>query len=288
MRTRRDILALCAGSLALPFASARAETGGIAIVDWALLETALALGLTPMAAVELVLFKKIVAEPPLPSGIIDLGLRGAINFELLATLQPSLIYGSNYSAWANDTLKRMAPVREFTIYQRGQAPYEKAVSAMRGMAEDQGLPEKAESYIAETESYLVSVGSRLAQQRQCPILIINLGDARHFRAFGVDSMFGDVAARLGFANAWATKTAYSATAPVGLERLADHPDATIAVVGPVPPEAARALPQSALWLAMPAVREGRTVWLPNINPFGGLPAARRFARLLAEGLEGAT
>nr|WP_250157520.1 ABC transporter substrate-binding protein [Tianweitania aestuarii] len=269
----------------MPFASARADEGGIAIVDWALLETALALGLKPMAAVELVLYQKIVAEPALPDGIIDLGLRGALNFELLATLQPSLIYGSNYSAWANDTLMRMAPVREFSIYLRGQAPFEKAVAAMRGMAGDQGLQARAETYISETEHFLAATGERLARQRQRPILIINLGDARHFRAFGSDSMFGDVAARMGFVNSWATRTAYSAAAPVGLESLADHPDAIIAVVGPVPPEAARTLPQSALWRAMPAVREGRTVWLPNINPFGGLPAARRFARLLAEELK---
>jgi ABC-type Fe3+-hydroxamate transport system substrate-binding protein len=37
-----------------------------------------------------------------------------------------------------------------------------------------------------------------------------------------------------------------------------------------------------LWKAFPAVRDGRVVTLPPVNPFGALPAARRFARVLAE------
>lgn len=286
MRTRRDVLALLAGAAsALPFAPAWARAGGIAIVDWALLETALALGIVPQSAVELVLFREVAVEPAVPAQVVDLGLRGSINFELLATLKPRLIYGSNYSAWANDTLSRIAPVRELTIYERGEAPFAKAEAAMRVMAQDHGRQEEAERFIAETHADIAHRAERLAAHRARPLIIINLGDARHFRAFGEDSMFGDLAARMGFTNSWAGHTAYSATAPVGLEALLDHPEATVVIVSPVPPEAERILPQSALWQAMPSVSRGRVVTLAPINPFGGLPAARRFARLLHDGLE---
>lgn len=285
MITRRGILALGCLVTAAVYKPARASSEQIAIVDWALLETALAIGITPVAAVELVLFRELAIEPSVPESVIDLGLRGSINFELLATLRPSLIYGSNYSAWANETLRELAPVRAWTIFQRGEPPYEKAVAAMREMAADQGRLATAEAYIAQTESLFTNIRQRLAPKALRPLLIINLGDARHFRAFGTDSMFGDVATRLGFQNAWSRGTAYSATAPVGLEALADHPDATVVVIGPLPVEAQRILPRSAIWQNMPAVRDNRWITLSPVNPFGGLPAARRFARLLNEALE---
>jgi len=285
MITRRGILALGCLATAAIYRPANASSEQIAIVDWALLETALAIGLKPMAAVELVLFRELAIEPSVPESVVDLGLRGSINFELLATLRPSLIYGSNYSAWANETLRKIAPVREWTIFKRGEPPYQKAVAAMREMAAAHGLQASAEAYIAEIETLFTDIRRRLARKSAHPLLIVNLGDARHLRAFGTDSMFGDVATRLGFQNAWGRRTAYSAAAPVGLEALAGYPDATVIIIGPLPVEAKRILPRSAIWQNMPAVRDNRWVTLPPVNPFGGLPAARRFARLLNEALE---
>jgi iron complex transport system substrate-binding protein len=52
----------------------------------------------------------------------------------------------------------------------------------------------------------------------------------------------------------------------------------------LPPEVRRALPDNALWNALPAVREGRVAVLDPINHFGGLPSARRFARLLGDAM----
>src|SRR5690606_24380338 len=127
------------------------------------------------------------------------------------------------------------------------------------------------------------IGARIAPLADYPIFAISLGDSRHFRAFGMDSMFGDVLGRLGLRNAWTDGTSYSAAAPVGIEALARVPDASIAVVGPLPPEVQRTLDENALWNALPAVREGRVAVLDPINHFGALPSASRFARLLAQG-----
>lgn len=285
--SRRRLLALsaaCAGfglGSAVP-ASAFAQTKSepVAIVDWALLETALALGIVPRAAVELVLYREIVVEPPVPEEVVDLGLRGSINFELLATLAPERIYGSNYTAWAHDLMGAIAPVTSLPIYLDGTPPYERAEAAMRAMAADFGMEAEAERYIAETAETLDARGRRLEAHHDRPLLIINIGDAAHFRVFGEDSMYGATARRMGFDNAWGAKTSYSASAPVSIGTLADYPEAAIVIVSPIPPDAKRALPESVLWNAMPAVRAGRVATLDTINPFGALPAARRFARLL--------
>ena len=126
----------------------------------------------------------------------------------------------------------------------------------------------------------------MAEHRERPIFVVSLGDSRHFRAFGADSLFGDVLTRLGLTNAWTDTTSYSAAAPVGLEALARVPESSIVIVEPLPPEVGRNLPDNALWHALPAVKAGRVSIVPPINHFGGLPAARRFARLLTEALTG--
>lgn len=283
--SRRALLAGAAAFASMGFVPARASPPRRAvIVDWALLETALALDLAPAGAVELALFRRIAVEPEVPQGVADLGLRGAINFERVAALQPDLVYGSNYSAWANPLLRRIAPVREIVVYRRGEDPFPKAEDAMRRMADHFGVSERAEAYIGETGAALAATAERLRRHGGRPLLVINLGDARHFRAFGADSLFGSVGGRLGFANAWGPRTSYSATAPVGIEALAAFGEALVAIIGPVPPDARRTLPKSALWQAMPAVRAGRVVTLSSVNPFGALPAARRFARLIGDAL----
>ncbi len=97
-------------------------------------------------------------------------------------------------------------------------------------------------------------------------------------------MLGDVLARLGFENAWKDATSYSAAAPVGIEALARVPEASLIVVSPVPPEARWTLGESALWQALPMVREGRVATIEPVNHFGGLPSARRFARLFGDAM----
>ncbi len=99
-------------------------------------------------------------------------------------------------------------------------------------------------------------------------------------------MFGDVLQRLGFTNAWSRPTSYAAAAPVPLEALAEVPEAAIVIISPVPPDAQSTLADSPLWQALPAIREQRVVILAPINPYGALPAALRFARLLSEALSG--
>ncbi|WP_102959952.1 ABC transporter substrate-binding protein [Mangrovicella endophytica] len=287
--TRRAFIAAGAGLALSPACTvpAAAASQRVAIVDWALLETCLALEVTPLAAVELVLFRRIAVEPAVPDSVVDLGLRGSINLELLSGLRPDVIYGSSFNLWANDLLSRIAPVRMLSVFERGVRPYRKAESAMRTMAAELGVPDRADAYIAALDSELAATKAQLAARTDRPVLIINIGDPRHFRVFGEDSMFGEVAARLGFRNAWGARTSYSATAPVGLEALAKVPEAIVLVIAPIPPDAAAALPQSALWNAMPPVREGRVHMIEPVNPFGGLPAARRFARLFAGAIEAA-
>jgi iron complex transport system substrate-binding protein len=280
--SRRSVLA---GAAAL-FAAGQAEAAEprVATLDWALLETLLAMGVAPVAAAELVLFRQVAVEPLVPQGVIDVGLRGMPNFEALRCAAPDLIFNSAYYVAAEPKLRLIAPVETTSIYRRGAPPFVRAEEAARRLAEATSRPEAAERLVAATQETLANCRAALAGWGARPLLVINLGDARHFRVFGPDSMFGEVLARLGLANAWTSGTSYAASAPVGLEALARFADAGVVILPPVPPDAQRILPQSAVWRALPSVRENRVVVLGSMNPFGGLPTAMRFARLLTQAL----
>lgn len=281
---RRELLALAA---AAPFLPAQANAGepAIAVIDWGLLETALAIGAVPVAASELLQFRKIAIEPQVPDTVADLGLRGSPSFELLRVVRPALILISGFYEYQRPSLERIAPVLALPVYEEGRPPYPLAQYSTAALGERLGRKTQAQAYIEETGQELARAKKALAGVADRPFFVISLGDSRHFRAFGADTMFGDVLGRLGLANAWRHATSYSAAAPVGIEALAQAPEAFVVVIGPLPPEVRRGLGENALWNALPSVREGRTVFLDPVNHFGALPSTRRFARLLAAGIE---
>ncbi|GGC82076.1 iron-siderophore ABC transporter substrate-binding protein [Chelatococcus reniformis] len=280
--TRRALLAAPLSGLAL--AAARAGTPRIAAIDWAALETLLAIGVAPVAAAELILYRAVVVEPALPPGVADLGLRGSPNYEALWAARPDLILSSDFYVWAEPKLRLIAPVERLSVYVRGRAPYGAAEEMTRTIGRLAERPAAAEALIAGTRDELERLRGRLAGLAERRLIPVNFGDPRHFRVFGTDSMFGEVLARLGLDNAWGAGTSYSASAPIGLEALAGIGDAWIVVVPPIPPDTRRALAQSVFWAALPNVRAGRVLVLEPINPFGALPAALRFGRLVAAGL----
>ncbi|MPT24225.1 MAG: iron-siderophore ABC transporter substrate-binding protein [Starkeya sp.] len=280
------MLAAGLAALALRGAPARAQAPELrlATVDWALLETLLGMGLTPVAAAELVLFREVAVEPPVPASVVDIGLRGAVNFEALRLTRPSLILSSNFYGWMEPKLRLIAPVETLSIYRTGRPPYGEAEAAAMAIGALTGREDAARALIDTVAGQIDASRQRLAAQAGRPLLVLNLGDSRHFRVFGADSLFGEVIARLGLTNAWAERTFYAASAPLGLEALARFPEAFLVILRPVPPDAARVLATSALWNALPNIRARRFVVLDSVDPFGGLPTAARFARLLTAAL----
>ncbi|RWQ68129.1 MAG: iron-siderophore ABC transporter substrate-binding protein [Mesorhizobium sp.] len=282
---RRRVLALGLAAM-LPPIAARAAPLRVAAIDWGMLETLIALGIEPVAATELIQFRKLSVEPEVPPSVTDLGLRGTPNYELLRIVAPDLIAISSFYEYQRPMLERIAPVLAQTVYEPGVPPYPLAEAATLALGEKLGRQTEAKGYVDETSGEIARRRATLPAGSGRPVFVISLGDSRHFRAFGQDSMFGDVLLRLGLENAWADETSYSAAAPVGLEALARVPDASILVVSPLPADVGRSLPENALWNALPAVREGRVALLEPINHFGCLPSARRFARLATAALLG--
>lgn len=285
--SRRSVLAGAAWLLAARplYALAAVSTPRVAAIDWAMLETAMALGVTPVAATELLQFRRSAVEPVIPETVTDLGLRGAPNFELLYLQRPDLILSSPFYASQQAALEAIAPVLPLPFYLPGEPPFAKALAAVEQVAARLGVPDRGRAVLAEADALLADCRQRLARFADRPFHLINIGDARHFRAFGADSMFGDVLQRLGLENAWTDQSRFSFAAPVPLEMLAARPQARIVIVSEVPVEARGGFAGSMIWQMLEPVREGRVIRLANINPYGGITAGLRFARLLTEALE---
>ena len=279
---------LTAASLALaagfPLRASAKPSPRLAAIDWAMLETAIAIGHMPVAACELIRYSQDTPEPEIPDSVVDLGLRGAPNFELLQLVRPDLILTSPYYTRYEARLAQLAPVLNLPFYVQGEAPLAKVLAALHGLAERVDDPGSAIRAEARAQDSFDTIARDISAHADRPLCLINIGDARHLRAFGFDSLFGSTAARLGLENAWEGRTRFSFLAPVPIERLASLPEARIVIVGDVPVQARRALSRSRLWQALPQVAEGRLYQLPEVNAFGGLPSALRFARLLRHAL----
>ncbi|WP_439116570.1 ABC transporter substrate-binding protein [Paracoccus liaowanqingii] len=259
----------------------------LAAIDWAMLETAVALGHMPVAAAELIRFRADAVTPAIPPEVTDLGLRGAPNFELLQLVRPTLILISPYYTRYEVRLAQIAPVLSLPFYIPGEPPLPKAMAALTEMADRIGDPRAGDAAHRQAEADLDCLAARLAPHADRPLALIDIGDARHLRAFGHDSLFGSTLNRLGLTNAWSGRTAFSFMAPVPIERLAEMPEARLIIIGSIPPEARRGLGRSVLWQALPQVAAGRVHHLLQVNAFGAMPSALRFAGLLADALDGA-
>ena len=93
------------------------------------------------------------------------------------------------------------------------------------------------------------------------------------------------------AHPWVAREPGSGTRAVFEQSLAlaglAAPQAHLVIAGALPVSARRAIGQSALWSALPAVRAGRVSYLPDQMPFGGAPSGLRFASHLVTALEAA-
>ena len=150
--SRRSLLQ--AAAALIPSLSHAAAPARLAVIDWALFETCIALGAAPAAATELVQFRKIVVEPAVPDSVIDIGLRGTPNLELLSIVAPDLILISNFYEYQRPSLERIAPVLSLTVYEAGKPSYPFAEQAALALGDRLARPTEAALYVKESAALL--------------------------------------------------------------------------------------------------------------------------------------
>jgi iron complex transport system substrate-binding protein len=94
--------------------------------------------------------------------------------------------------------------------------------------------------------------------------------------------------RLGLENAWQGPVNAAGIFHAGFDALFDINEAIFVLID-IPSlrhQTTRALETSALWQALPTVRQGRTHWIGQFYPFGGCVSALHLAEAITAALEG--
>lgn len=269
----------------LPQADAAKSVPRIATVDWTVAETLLALGVTPLAMGDVESYRAWVGEPRLPAEVVDIGLRMQPNRELLTELKPDLILISPLMASLEPTLSQIAPVQSIALYEPGTDLWQRLHEATLTIAALVGKTAEAERQLAALDRDLARMKGQLPADLP-PLLLVQFIDERHVRVFGRHSLFEAVMQRLGLRNAWQGETNAWGFAVVSLEQFLALPEARLVVVDPIPVGVSERLQEPGLWRHLPLVKQGKVMHLPAVWSFGGLLAARRFADLLSEALQG--
>lgn len=282
---RRHFLTGLIASSFLPVFAADKTRLRVASLDWALAETMLALGRQPIAIVDAASWNKFVVEPPLPPGIVDLGLSTEINFELLASLRPDLILTSPFVQELEPALRRIGETLQLSVFEKSTLPFAQQQVLTRTLGQRLDCAEAAETFLASAEEQFDSYRARIASLHPLPVLLVNFMDGRHVRVYGGSGLYQNVLARIGVANAWTGETNYWGYATVGIEKLATSQNLRLIAFEPIPADTYPTLDRSPLWSQLPFVKAGQVSVLPTVLMFGALPSALRLARLLVEHLE---
>lgn len=247
-------------------------------LDLMLTEQLLTLGVPPLAVANIPLYARLVAEPALPAGVEDVGPQQEPNRELMQYLQPDLIVGLSWQAFRQQALARIAPVAFLPPPGRAGAPVEGVQDLLAELGRRTGREGEAAAQNARLRTRLAQGRAALDGRVSRPVYLVRfLEDGRHAAVFGTRSLIGDVAARLGLANAWAGRGNASGVATLGIADLAEVPEAGL-IHFDRGAETARALArlgESPFWQALPLVRAGRVAAMPVIYPSGGVASALR-------------
>lgn len=271
----------CASGLPL---RAEERLSRIVALNWAAAETLLALGVAPLAISDDRYYRRRMPTADLPASVRDVGPYWEPNLELIQQLRPQLILSDPMTPTLQRALNGIAPTEPVAIYPARDGAWRATTEFMGDLARRLALQPRAADYIAAGNARLESLRGQLAQRPQPSVCVAVLNqDGRHAAVYGRNSMVEDVLQRLGLVNAWQGPVGPVGLAMVGIERLADSPDAHLVYID-IPTTSARlqSLRQpNALWNNLPAVRRGNTLALERFYPYAGAPSMLDLAERIA-------
>ncbi|WP_254869483.1 ABC transporter substrate-binding protein [Thalassospira lucentensis] len=259
----------------------------VAVINWGLAESVLALGLDPVAIADPQDYQKWVGKPDLPQSFVDLGARAAPNIEALRNAKPDLILISQELDIAYDKLSDIAPVMVFSIYADGNIAFDSATDAFRKIAKATGREKEGEAYLKQVDDKLAAYGDRIRAVLgpDQEIAVANFYSPTNIAVFGSPSLPGSVMKQMNVPLAYDGPVSKWGFARGGLEILAPLAKNTLVYTNPIPDTVRQKTWASPLWKSMDFVRNNRVYELPVVWGYGGVPSGLRFAELLTKSLE---
>lgn len=267
--------------------SSAARSGGIVAMDWVSGQNLLALGVQPAAMPELERYGSLVVEPALSPSVAELGLRSEPNLELVDYLRPSLILHSDDFTMAAGRLAAIAPTHLFDSgVTAGENHLISGRNALIALAARIGDPDRFDAFEDSFDAEMQQARARLSAYDGRPLLLATVIDGRRLLVFGRNSLFQNVLDQFGIENAWDGYTSQYGHTTVTADQLSRHPQARLLCIGDTSSEKLDTLLSAPVIKSLPFIRENRLVRIRDVLFYGGLPPARRFARLVSEALAG--
>ncbi len=256
----------------------------IAALDSRIIETLLAMGITPVALIDP---ETQHFAPSQAAQAINLGMLMQPNLELLDQASPELILTSPSfmhaaSRFPTATVERLTPYSpddEANSWQR-------MTRFTRNLGHLIGEDPRAEQLAQEAEADLCSLRARLSGQQTPPLLVVRLMDHHHARVFGQNSLFHGALEELGLTNAWQGPDNHWGMTLVTIDELMNIDARLVILESPYATSAIREqFTANGIWQHLPSIRRGDAIYLPaTFSHFGALPSAYHFADILVEAL----
>ncbi|MCV6546623.1 MAG: ABC transporter substrate-binding protein [Cohaesibacter sp.] len=260
----------------------------IVSLDYAAAETLITLKVPPVGLQARDHWHRWVVEPALPDSVINIGQDLVVNMEVIASLKPDLIITTPYTDTLRPQLQRLAPVHKISVYDQAGTPLKNAYRETLELGWLAKRSDQAKAFLQAADHEFDTIKQSLSQHKVPPVSLVSFMDQRHVRVYGKSGLYQTVLDRLGIENAWTRPTNYWGFATVGLEELARHApsDMHLIIFEPVLDEVKPTLAKSPIWRSMPVVEKENFTIFPPVLPFGMVPSALRFARLIRQYLQG--
>lgn len=259
----------------------------IAVTNWSLAETVIALGIDPVAIADPDLYYEWVVTPDLPKDFVDIGQRQSPNLEALRKAKPDLILITKELAMAYDALSEIAPTMVISIFNNDQPALDSIRKATLKIADITGKQDRAQEILKQVDKTLAHDGDRIRAVLgpDQKIVVIRINSDAQINVFGPPSLPNTVLAAMNIPTAYNGETTGWGFARGGLELLAPFANDTLAFIEPTPAPVRQRIVNSPLWKMQGFARKNRVYQVPAVWTYGGPYSVMRFADLLATQIE---
>ncbi|ETX13435.1 hypothetical protein OCH239_10330 [Roseivivax halodurans JCM 10272] len=257
----------------------------IVVLDWALAEQVLDLGVVPVGAPELDLYRDWVAQPEMPDGVEDVGLRTEPNLERIAALNPDVIIASDAPPEDVARLERIAPVVVFDAWSADHDNVAASEGIFLEIASLTDRTETAEAMIDAMEGELQELRTWLGEAFGGSIpetAVIRLNDGASVWIYGANSIPVAALEALGIENALPQPPSRWGVAQKQVDALAAVENGALIAIRPH--MAGDALFETPLWRFLPAVQQGMFAETDPVWSYGGYMSLLRHARAFHDAL----
>lgn len=281
MLSRRRLLTAALLAPALSWASGTPVPQRLAVLDWGLAETILALGVTPAGVSAPAWYRKLIPTPALPQTVQDLGLLFQPNLETLYALKPDAIVITPQHALLKPALEKIAPT--LTLPAHGLSAFIDSTRRLGATLQRR----------AQAQSLLARLHQQIARARGCaqtlrqPVIFATPVDALHLQLYTGGSLPGDVLAACGMRNGWPGGGGAEGSVLMELTRIATLDARLILLVAEDRRDAVARWRQSPLWQRLPLTSRYPIGLIEQpISDAGALITAGRFADIFSQLMAG--